>query len=155
MNTPLFAIDPLPLQAVPELPTPKVTERTMLNLLRKRYGKVDMGAHRYAIAEHVPNTPVFPAAVADFIALDCWRNPSKAEAWKTHCDYWWLVVPDASIVRDDLPEGWGLLVLQGNGLRAVKRAPKLDRQSMTRPMSVALLRAVAKTARAAAPEEKP
>lgn len=69
---------------------------------------------------------------ADFLAQDCWnaqglllhghevkvsrsdwlcelRDPSKAEAVKRYCDRWWLVVSDKAIVRDDLPDGWGLM----------------------------------------------
>ena len=183
MSEPLFAVDEPEPQ--PEPTPPKVTERTMLDLLRRRYGKIDMGAHRYAVAEHVPDKPVFGASIADFIAVDCWRgsydrtcgldwsdpdgwgypmhghevkvsrsdwlrelkDPGKAEAWRQFCDHWWLVVPDASIVRDDLPDGWGLLVWQGNGLRAVKRAPKLQRQPMPLATYVSLLRSVAKAAR--------
>lgn len=48
------------------------------------------------------------------------RQPQKAEAAVRTCDYWWLAAGDASIVKDgELPEGWGLLVPHGRGLRAV------------------------------------
>ncbi len=37
---------------------------------------------------------------------------------------WWLVVPDAAMVRPgELPEGWGLMALAGGRLRAATRAP--------------------------------
>ena len=52
------------------------------------------------------------------------RDPEKAEAWARYCHYFWLVAADRSIVRDDLPDGWGLLVPHGTSLRAaVKPAP--------------------------------
>lgn len=78
------------------------------------------------------------------------RDPEKAEAFRPYCDHWWLVVSDAKIVRDDLPDGWGLLVAGQNGLRARRAAPKLDRQPMTPSMTASLLRAAVKTAKRSA-----
>ena len=107
---------------------------------------------------------------ADFIAQDCWEaqgmrlhghevkvsradwltelaDPAKAEAIKRYCDYWWLVVPNPAIVRDDLPDEWGLLALGGNGkLRVRRRAPLLDPEPLPRTFRASLMRAVAKTA---------
>lgn len=76
------------------------------------------------------------------------RDPEKAEAFRPYCDHWWLAVPDAAIVRDDLPDGWGLLVVGRDGrLRQRRAAPRLDRQPMPFGMTAALLRAAIKTAR--------
>ena len=76
------------------------------------------------------------------------KDPEKAEAFKPYCDHWWLVVPDADIVRDDLPDGWGLLAVGSDGkLRQRRRAPRLDREPMPFGMTAALLRATAKTAK--------
>jgi hypothetical protein len=114
--------------------------------------------------------------IADFIAVDCWlaqrprlplrnevhgfeiktsrsdwltelRDPEKAAAWMPYTHRWWLVAADRSIVRDDLPDGWGLLVPHGNGLTAWRQAPLREALPMTPPMQVAFARAVAKTAR--------
>lgn len=75
------------------------------------------------------------------------KDPSKAEAFRPYCDYWWLAVPDAAIVRDDLPDGWGLLVVGRDGkLRQRVAAPRLTRQPMPWGMTAALLRAAVKTA---------
>lgn len=106
---------------------------------------------------------------ADFIAQDLWEaqglhlhghevkvsrrdwitelaDPSKAEAIKRFCDRWWLVVPDPKIVRDDLPEGWGLLAFGSNGkLRVVHRAPLLTPEPLSATFRASLMRAVAKT----------
>lgn len=132
---------------------------------------------RYVVAEHVRNYCGFAGdrttsrlRTADALAVDLWpssghrvhgfevkvsrsdwltelKDPSKAEAFKPYCDHWWLVVPDASIVRGDLPEGWGLLaVTEGGVLRVRKPAPKLDRRPMPFEMTAAWLRATAKTA---------
>jgi hypothetical protein len=111
-----------------------------------------------------------PLRTADALAVDLWpssghlvhgfevkvsrsdwlhelKDPEKAEAFKPYCDHWWLVVPDAAIVRDDLPNGWGLLVDGKAGLRIKKRAPHLEREAMPFEMTAAWLRAAAKTAR--------
>ncbi|WP_346007434.1 hypothetical protein [Janibacter terrae] len=106
---------------------------------------------------------------ADFLAQDCWnaqglllhghevkvsrsdwlcelRDPSKAEAVKRYCDRWWLVVSDKAIVRDDLPDGWGLMAPGADGrLRVFKRAPALTPEPHPAAFRAALMRAVAKT----------
>lgn len=58
-------------------------------------------------------------------------------------DRWWLVVPDRRIVRDDLPDGWGLIVAH----RVVAPAPALNPLPMPKTMMAALLRAVMQTER--------
>lgn len=169
-----------PLFALPEPPEPvvePVTERTMLDLLVKRYTRISMNAHRYAFAGHVPNRTGFASRIADFMAVDCYssgpwearqnaihghevkvsrsdwlaelRDPLKAEAFRPYVHYWWLVVPSRLIVHDgELPKGWGLLERAGGCLRAVVRAPRLVPQPMPSTMTAAFMRAIAKTARA-------
>ena len=74
------------------------------------------------------------------------RDPDKAEAFRPYVDHWWLVVPDPAIVRDDLPDGWGLLAIGSDGrLRVRRKAPRLERQPMTASMTASLLRAAVKT----------
>jgi len=145
---------------------------------------------RYVVAEHVRNQAGFggyngdgPLRTLDAIVLDLWpssgnavhgievkvsrsdwltelKDPEKAEAFRPYCDHFWLAVPDASIVRDDLPAGWGLLVfakvdvwdpktrtyVKATSLRARKKAPKIDRQPMPFGMTAAWMRAATKTA---------
>ena len=75
------------------------------------------------------------------------KDPTKAEAFRPYVDHWWLAVPDAAIVRDDLPEGWGLLAIGKDGkLRQRVKAPRIARQPMPWSMTAAWMRAVAKTA---------
>lgn len=70
------------------------------------------------------------------------RDPSKAETFRRHMHFWWLVVSDKAIVRDDLPEGWGLMVKSGDKLRAlVKPTPNLTPEPMPSGLIGALLRA--------------
>lgn len=165
----------------PEVPA-KYTERHMLDYLHQRYSQVNPGnGPRYAVAEHVRSHAGFDARrCADFIAIDCWptkglelhghevkvsrsdwlhelKQPDKAEAFKRHMDRWWLVVPDAGIVREgELPDGWGLMVLsyrkppfanQPPILRVRVQAPKLDPEPLPRDMLATLLRSCAKTSK--------
>lgn len=112
---------------------------------------------------------VGPLRTADFIAIDGWeskkhvihghevkvsrsdwlhelKDPEKAEAFRPFCDYWWLVVSDKSIVRDDLPEGWGLMVVTNGVARVVKQAKRNERRPLPWPMVIGLARAIQKTA---------
>jgi hypothetical protein len=50
------------------------TEAEMCALLAQRYTSIAFGSWRYAFAAHVPNRPVSPSRVADFIAVDCWES---------------------------------------------------------------------------------
>lgn len=68
-------------------------------------------------------------------------DPTKAEAWMRHCHYWWLVAPK-EIVRDDLPEGWGLLVPWRDSLRIAVRAPRRDPEPMPVTMLASLARRI-------------
>ena len=174
---------------IPETPS-KFTERDMLDYLHQRYSQVNPGnGPRYACAEHVKNAAGFYAQrCADFIAIDCWpggdssgielhghevkvsrsdwlhelKDPSKADAFKRYMDRWWLVVPDAKIVKpDELPDGWGLLTLSkftvpgwgkhptrtGFKLRAKTQAQRLTPEPLPREMLATLMRSTAKTAK--------
>lgn len=108
--------------------------------------------------------------IADFIAIDTHQSkglevhghevkvsrsdwlheladPSKADAFKRYCNRWWLVVPDASIVRPgELPDGWGLLALRSGALHAFHRAPTLDPLPIPKPIWISLMRSASKTA---------
>ena len=149
------------------------TERDMLTLLLSRYNSERRGtiADRWVRAEHVRNTQnagVF-TRIADFIAVDKYsttqaihghevkvsradwlselRDPAKADAIKRFCDFWWLVVPDASIVKPgELPEDWGLIVQSGGKLRAKVAAPRLTPEPLTLDFIAGLTAAAARTA---------
>lgn len=152
--------------------TVKHTERTMLDALLDRYTAIREGTltDRWVRAEHVQSGLGYRngARVADFVAADRhnstmalhghevkvsradWRNelkdPTKAEAIKKHMDYWWLVVPDASIVKDgELPADWGLIVLTNGKLRAKKSAPRLTPAPLPLDFTIALMTAAART----------
>ena len=155
-------------------PLEALNERIMLDRLRERYSADPGNGSRYVYAEHVRSKLGFAdrsAALrtADFIAADKWpssmalhghevkvsrsdwlvelRDPDKAEAFRRYMHYWWLVVPRADIVRDDLPEGWGLMVLSNGRLRVKKSAPRLDPEPLPLDMAISFAYAAAKTAK--------
>ena len=75
------------------------------------------------------------------------KDPTKSQAWQRYMHYWWLVVPDAAIVRGaELPEGWGLLAKRGRVLRAVVQAPRRTPEPLPADLSIALMAAAARTA---------
>ncbi|BCI54985.1 hypothetical protein NIIDNTM18_42630 [Mycolicibacterium litorale] len=164
----------------------KFTERQMLDLLHRRYSQSNPGnGPRYACAEHVKDGAGFShRRVADFIAVDCWptggielhghevkvsrsdwlhelKQPDKAEAFKRYMDRWWLVIPDAKIVKPgELPEDWGLLVMAQRThtvtwpnlskrtetvLRAKVQAPQLQPEPLPREMQATLMRSTVRT----------
>lgn len=133
-------------------------------------------ADRWTRAEHVSrNLGAYGAGrIADFIAADKYpgipygtalslhghevkvsrgdwlaelRDPTKAEAFKRYMHHWWLVVPDAAIVRPgELPDGWGLLVKSGGALRAKVKAHRSTPEPLPLDLSISLMAAAARTA---------
>lgn len=153
--------------------TEKHTERDMLNLLLARYNTERQGtiADRWVRAEHVRSTQDYryTVSVADFVAIDKYsssqsmhghevkvsrsdwlvelRDLEKSERIKRYCNFWWLVVSDASIVKDgELPEGWGLLVKSGGKLRAKVKAPELTPKPLSLDFVAGLASAAQRTA---------
>lgn len=155
-------------------PTTPVTERDMLNLLLTRYNSERRGtlADRYVRAEHVRSTQFIGRkfiSVADFMAIDKYattqalighevkvsradwltelRDLSKAERIKEFCTHWYLVVSDASVIKDgELPPGWGLMVKAGTTLRVKIKAPLLTPQPLTLDFTAGLAAAIQRTA---------
>lgn len=150
----------------------KFTERSMLDALLERYTAIREGTltDRWIRAEHVQSGLGYRngARVADFVAADRhsktmalhghevkvsradWRNelkdPTKADAIKRYMDYWWLVVPDASIIKPgELPGDWGLMVLANGKLRAKKTAPRLNPEPAPLDFTIALMTGAART----------
>lgn len=137
--------------------------------VRAEHVRNGVGFHGYSEATGRCND-YLGLRTADFIALDTYESkgldvhghevkvsrsdwlheladPTKADAWKRYCNRWWLVVPDASIVRaGELPTGWGLLTIRGGKLHAAHRAPLLEPLPMPKPLWISLMRAASKTA---------
>lgn len=149
-----------------------MTEREMMNLLRKRYTSIQprTTTERYIRAEHarIPNGWGTVLAIVDYVVVDTYgegavhgfeikvsrsdflselKKPWKSKFGQGYCTHWWLVVPDVSIVRDDLPAGWGLMSVDKTGsLRIRKQSAVLNPAPMT-PVQLGMLgRSIAKTA---------
>lgn len=152
----------------------RLNERAMLDRLTDRYGRLYAnGPHqvlRYVGARHVRFGPLWPSSIADYLVQDTWgnygpnrhpilgfevkvsrsdylteiKNLGKSEPFRKVCSEWYIVVSDKTIVRDDLPDGWGLMVATGTGLRCVKKsALNPDPDLMPRELTAGFLRAVA------------
>lgn len=131
---------------------------------------------RYIGARHVRFGPLWPSCIADYLVQDTWgnygeahqRHPvlgfevkisrsdylreikelGKSEPFRQVCTEWYMVVSDPKIVRDDLPDGWGLLIAQGDGLRCTRKsAINRNPEPMPRGLVAGFLRAVAMQAR--------
>ena len=139
---------------------------------------------RHIGARHVRFGPLWPSCIADFLVLDTWgnygeehlRHPllgfevkisrsdylreikalSKSEPFRKVCAEWYMVVSDPKIVRDDLPDGWGLLIAQGDGLRCVRKsATNPNPDPMPRGLIAGFMRAVAMQSRESALRHSP
>jgi hypothetical protein len=72
-------------------------------------------------------------------------DPEKSTAVQRFCDRWWLATLDDKIAKlEEIPELWGLLVLRGKSLVAVKEAPELKPEPFTRGFVAVLLRSANK-----------
>jgi len=149
---------------------PKRTEADMLALLRARHAKDgNGGSGEWAFLTHVRNAAGFGATrTIDALALSLWpsrgfemhgfevkvsrsdwlrelADPAKADGVMARCDRWWLVASEGVAKPGEMPVGWGLLVAQGDKLRAAVQAPRLPRTDEERRISrdwlVCLLRA--------------
>jgi len=68
------------------------------------------------------------------------KDPAKAEPIIKYCDRFWLAVGDAKIVRDDLPQTWGLLVPHRGSLKIARQAPVLTPDPLSRAFVAAIMR---------------
>lgn len=74
------------------------------------------------------------------------KNPSKHEEIAKHCNFWWLVVGGAQIIKDwELPEKWGLMVPRGKQLIIKKHAPLQHVEVIPKYFMASLLRSALRT----------
>jgi len=60
------------------------------------------------------------------------KDGGKSDEIFKYCNRWWIVIGDASIVKDgELPPTWGLQTPHGQGLKVLVKAPKLDPDPLT------------------------
>ena len=122
-------------------------------------------APQFAFMEQVGNGTGYKASRwADALALSLWpsrghdlsgfeikcarndwmnelKNPAKAEAIAVYCEYWWIVAGSKDIVKlEELPGPWGLMVLDGRGLKTIKPAEKRKAKPLDINIIAAMLR---------------
>lgn len=71
------------------------------------------------------------------------KEPEKADFWWRHSDRFWIAAPAdvAGKIRDDVPAGWGLLAVNESSTRVVDAAVKHDREPLSWPSMIGVLRA--------------
>jgi len=147
------------------------TEESLTRLLRQRYDAQHGNGQRYVHAAAVRSHAGFDARrTADFIAMDLWpskrlalhgheikvsrsdwlrelKEPEKAEEFRRYMNFWWLVAPVGIAKPEEIPDGWGLMVVAGDQLRVQISRGNPSPEPMPRTMMAAFLRAVDQQAR--------
>lgn len=128
---------------------------------------------RYAVITGVRNDAGWDAGrTCDLLAIGTWKStglvvhgveikvsrgdwtreiqdPSKAEAFARHCDYWWIAAPAKVVKLEELPATWGLLEIGAN----VKiRRPATKRENPD-PVSRGFLACIARRVTEQSPAE--
>lgn len=140
------------------------TKNRLIEAIRSRFPPPT-----YACFSEVGNAVGFSTRRVDVIAMAMWRSrglevhgleikmsrsdwlrelrdPAKSEELFVYCDRWWIVVPSKGIVKEELPQGWGLLRWNGVGLREeVTAARQKKTKPLTREFVAAVLRHAHKT----------
>jgi hypothetical protein len=148
----------------------KLTETDLTYALHQRYGIRYGNGQRYAVAAQVRSHAGFDARrTCDYVAMDLWpskglllhgheikvsrsdwlrelKDPSKAAEFIPYMNCWWIVIADRRMVRaGELPDGWGLMAMNGPVLVTVRKAQKRKAEPMPPTRLAALLRAIAQT----------
>lgn len=77
------------------------------------------------------------------------REPAKADWWHTRVHRFWIAAPPDVVKLDELPTGWGLLVVKDGRTRQARRPAKSTPVPLTWPQTVGLMRATADAGQAA------
>lgn len=68
-------------------------------------------------------------------------DSKKAVPVKQYCDRWYLVTSNTKIVKEgELPQDWGMMVLDGNRMSVVVEAPKLSPTALDHNFVASLVR---------------
>jgi hypothetical protein len=69
------------------------------------------------------------------------KNPQKCLPSKQYCHKWWLVIADASMVKEgELPDDWGMMAVDNGSLKIIKKAPLLEPVPIAMDFLASLLR---------------
>ena len=70
-------------------------------------------------------------------------HPEKAEAWARYCNEWYVIAPPGVVLREDLPDGWGLLEPVAKVRVTVKvKAARREPEPMPAPVAFELIKKV-------------
>jgi hypothetical protein len=136
----------------------------LTQLLKNRYN-----TDEWVFIQEVPNSTGFNATRrCDALAINTWpskgleihgfeikssrsdwlnelKDPDKSLAFSQYCDRWWLVVAEKKIVKNDLPNGWGLLYPRNGKLVKSIGASKLDPKDIPKSLLISMLKQTQKT----------
>ena len=91
-----------------------------------------------------PSRGLWIAGVEAKVSRSDWKkeldDPRKADAIQRYCDYWWVAAPEGVIELSEVPENWGLYVIDGKRAKVAKQAPKLDPEPMSLTFVTSVLR---------------
>lgn len=96
------------------------TEWTHERKIRRRIDAVAVGTWKKT--DHLIHGFEIKVSRSDLLAE--LKDPEKAEPAVKMVDRWWLVLGDAKIMKDtdEIPEGWGIMVAHGRGLKVLRQA---------------------------------
>lgn len=100
--------------------TPDGSEWTHERVIRRRIDAVAVGTWKKT--NHLIHGFEIKVSRADLLSE--LKDPDKAAPAISMVDRWWLVLGDAKIMKDTdpIPEGWGIMVATGRGLKVVREA---------------------------------
>lgn len=139
-----------------------MTEYEIFEHLKPRFPK-----NEYVLIPQVRNSTGFSSRTrtADALAISLWpsrgvhvegfefkdsrsdwqrelADPAKSEEIGRFCFKWWIVASSITIVADDeVPSGWGLLVIKNGKLCMKKAAPPRETEKPTWPFVASVIRA--------------
>lgn len=72
------------------------------------------------------------------------ENPAKADFWWKHCTLFWVAAPlhIAQKIRDEIPETWGLIAINGSKCRTLIKATAHTPEPLSWSTSVGVMRAL-------------
>lgn len=107
-----------------EVPIDGRASRTHLTTGRQRIDAVAYGM--WARTGHAVHGIEVKTSRADLLRE--LRDPSKSAAAAAACDYWWLALGEATLLRegDPVPDGWGVMAAHGRGLRTIREPARRE-----------------------------
>lgn len=138
----------------------------LTDMVISKYGALNGAAN---LGKYIPLTQVASSTggatnIADIMILGAWhssgnllegfevkvsradwmnevKNPTKCLPSKQYCHKWWLVIADASMVKEgELPDDWGMMAVENGALKIIKKAPMLEPVPLAMDFVASLLR---------------